>query len=1355
MKVVCQSSRSAELQSSNRRRWNNCDSARAAAGRDGAPRRSHVHWRVEPGYGSPRAVPRLNGPRTAQRAVSTVDGVELCAAAQRSESGVALVITLILLSVITFMAIAFLVLSRGQKSSVTTTTDETIARQAADAALARAQAEMIAPILASTNPFNYTMLVSTNYISPIGFTPGNTSPTNVSYVGRNGAFLAGRDALQNLANLEFNPRPPVFITNRLSGSNDFRYYLDLNRNGIFEPSGWVGQTNTSGLGILTTNGTLQLSYQMGDPQWIGQLEFPDHTHAADNRFISRYAYMVVPISQTLDINYIHNQANNPNKTTFDPFGRDYLRNQGVGTWEMNLASFLYDLNTNIYAWGGLYTYQPATPENPAGPPIAGNAFVDAFSILKNRYANLPTSLAPVATLFANGAPAFSSDYIDGYSAGPIMTVKWRPFPSPDATRTTRPWSGADNTNHFFSSQDLFDVTKTSTHFTNALLTAGSKTNSYDRYTFYRLLSQLGTDSSPEPANKINLNYDNLVQKNVLGVSSATNFFPWKPLDFFTNVASALLANAGYTNLTLSNIPVYPTNYYTASVHRLLQLAANIYDASTNRAFVSGPGPSYPSVFRPLFRRITVGSTNLIFVAGFREVLGTDFAFANRAPAMLELDSGAPGVITKVPLLGIPFRSDQLEPMISGMPLIVGAKKGLPNFNEFSMQTYVYITRILQFHRSALDGPVTQTNQMYVVALTNQYGLEAWNSYSNTYPQNLRLIAAVDMTAIITNDANRVIYSNRVSRAADMHDSTINPWRGWKGTLGRDLQSFILPFVTTNFSTFLSNSTVANQPSTFVGNWVSAQNQAFVNPGQFYVPNWWLNLNTRLRFILLDVTANRIVDYVNLNHWEPTFYLTTNLTYFSGTCQLGDFSGQGQWGTNRQHGSFDTRVPTIGVLNQIAVGEGLAGTIPDWNNFSMNPYAGQDVTKAIQFFNYNMGNPVQGLTFTKSNIFYAPFNSYAAIFISRSLEANDPLIHYTLGDLVDLTQTNNVAIRQPQAPLWNDLGQVNSRYAPWGFAGVKFSTGAKDITKKDPLVTRSDDWDFPTNKFPNVGWLGRVHRGTPWQTVYLKSPNLLFQPGTSPKQNLLNWNQWTGNQQLWGQVTNRINNQTVTNWVPIPPWLAYAGATNFYDSLYSLPTNDWRILDLFTTAINDNATRGQLSVNQTNLAAWSAVLGGVNVLPDLLTNSTFITPAGFYTDANPTPLALIVKGIINSRTNFPNKTYQRLGDILATPQLSVASPYLTTRTNFMNDEVYERIPQQIMGLLRTGDQPRFVIYSYGQALKPAPRSVIPNSIFGNQFVNLCTNYQITAEVATRAVVRIDGAPTNTHAVVESFNVLPPD
>src|SRR6516225_7454361 len=59
------------------------------------------------------------------------------------ESGVALVITLIMLSVITFMAIAFLVLSRGERSSVGTATDQSLARLASDTALERAQVELV------------------------------------------------------------------------------------------------------------------------------------------------------------------------------------------------------------------------------------------------------------------------------------------------------------------------------------------------------------------------------------------------------------------------------------------------------------------------------------------------------------------------------------------------------------------------------------------------------------------------------------------------------------------------------------------------------------------------------------------------------------------------------------------------------------------------------------------------------------------------------------------------------------------------------------------------------------------------------------------------------------------------------------------------------------------------------------------------------------------------------------------------------------------------------------------------------------------------------------------------------------
>ena len=48
----------------------------------------------------------------------------------------------------------------------------------------------------------------------------------------------------------------------------------------------------------------------------------------------------------------------------------------------------------------------------------------------------------------------------------------------------------------------------------------------------------------------------------------------------------------------------------------------------------------------------------------------------------------------------------------------------------------------------------------------------------------------------------------------------------------------------------------------------------------------------------------------------------------------------------------------------------------------------------------------------------------------------------------------------------------------------------------------------------------------------------------------------------------------------------------------------------------------------------------------------------------------------------------------------------------------------------------MIYAYGQSLRPAERGVY---VGGGTFQGMVTNYQITGEVASRAVVRIDGLP----------------
>ena len=266
-----------------------------------------------------------------------------------------------------------------------------------------------------------------------------------------------------------------------------------------------------------------------------------------------------------------------------------------------------------------------------------------------------------------------------------------------------------------------------------------------------------------------------------------------------------------------------------------------------------------------------------------------------------------------------------------------------------------------------------------------------------------------------------------------------------------------------------------------------------------------------------------------------------------------------------------------------------------------------------------------------------------------------------------------------------------------------------------------------------------------------------------------WTNWTGDRLVvtnLGQLNTNFPSFAANYLLPITN-MAYISTYNLtLDALFSHPTNDYYILDLFTTALDDDMSRGQLSVNQANLGAWSAVLSGVDVLRDA-SDDTVIQPAGAYLATAPTPVAQIVYGINRARsiTNwFPLQTFNRLGDILRVPELTTNSPFLNpTAMNIQSkpnitDEVVERIPQQILGLLKGGELPRFIVYAYGQTLKPANASLLtaPSAIgLPASALGICTNYQVTAETATRAVVRIEGGPLNPHAVIENMNVLPPD
>ena len=174
---------------------------------------------------------------------------------------------------------------------------------------------------------------------------------------------------------------------------------------------------------------------------------------------------------------------------------------------------------------------------------------------------------------------------------------------------------------------------------------------------------------------------------------------------------------------------------------------------------------------------------------------------------------------------------------------------------------------------------------------------------------------------------------------------------------------------------------------------------------------------------------------------------------------------------------------MGVSNQIAISKGdISVPQSDWRNAKQETIASdQDVFR----------RRLAGLKPDDSSLdFQAPFSPSATLVQQCTWQANDPLVHYTLDDLTSAELTNEVAYIEPsqgRTPFREISARKNKRYYPWPSA---YSDSGNDVPARmiyrDPLIFGSDSWNFPTNHFPSVGWIGRIHRGTPWQTMYLKA-----------------------------------------------------------------------------------------------------------------------------------------------------------------------------------------------------------------------------------------------------------------------------
>ena len=1543
---------------------------------------------------------------------------------QSSRRGVALVITLIMLSVVTITAVAFLMVARRERSAVAAAGEQADVRIAADAALNRARARILAQIASSGMRESPTLFVSTNFIAPF-YTRGLTAAgqglplgaalsnqwysalANVSYLYQGRPFDLNNTAeileyRRMLANLYYDPRVPVVarigrMDTRVDSFED-RFYLDLNRNGRFETNGYILQRDVAGRAIGTNR-----VWHVGDPEWIGVLADPDRPHSGNNRFLYRIAYLVVPADQTVDLNYAHNQARNPDATT-----SQFFRNQGVAPWELNMAGLFRDLNTNLWQ-----TYAYST--NAAN---TGLTFEHALNLWTHRRVATVSGRATAQDILtedsrpqlgAAGDTAAASrvlplNGVDDLSDGPLiqsLAQVRNPRLLNDGDNVTRRWSGGDVANPYLTPFSLLsdptllplganrviwtNLDTRRTAFAGQLVSTVQASNStYNAYTFYRLLGSVGTDSSDgrievgvDLANryyrrsKLNLNYQvldpdgsqtysaNLVATN--GASSsdarATALVPWTARTWVSLAGDRLLrkefsnglpelGNFNFydpakpsTKLTVpkareeaahgiaiagsywvtnavgsrgQNIAISKTNHtWSAKLHRLLQLAANIHEVRTNIVGGLNSEPFPPHVFRPTFYRedqddpLNPGKKlSVVRLAGLEEVTNAFTQVLNTAwtnwmdfenPIDVANLSTDPSLPTRTNVFGIPYLVGTKQNQTSTNAL------GLPKFNEAFWQTRVRTGRRLLLERQP-NGAVRPTNEtslsalgvvkygQYTFQVVNTAAAEGWNSYLQAFPANrsLRLIAT-NWTEVCLYDAslatvaqplgqplfipqplnpnlpltvqnpmvfNRTNYALQVGNVVRIGNGNTGYKSRW------DAQEYI-PALNTNSVFGLVYNPVTGRvfPLTETNNLLAMFPMPGTRPDRL-LPKLTLAVTNRLVFAIVDdsFVPARLLDFVNIKSGTLESNLLENLMYTANGILPGSSGDAGlDQGFDNTGGNIGGGAGSVQPLRMAELWQTnfLAGrVIPSGfeNQFSasLNPLrvlqfweapvvpgvitTGDprlDASLGLRAFLYGINSVPRSSQVVarremdrllasggsiNGNRIQVGFNPVGEVHLTDRRMANDPMVHYTKEDL----QPGGLVYTYPEgywkfyADVYHDrrpelfqglqldpsisegriaepsgdylvtyVNRTNrvaapskfiNAYAPWGVSanlgtGIPSPALALDMAYKDPLVTNSASWSFPTpnNAFASIGQLGRIHRGTPWQTVYLKSSVANIEgDGEDHIADRYHWKWWSG-------------------------------------SYGTHPTNDWALLDTFSTALTENAGRGQIGVNQTNLSAWSAILSGVPALRRLNNDgnnlvATVLDPAGgnggsslqkivggyttnglfrrgiasgfVHTNGWPGDSLVTVTGpdgkpltLPKARRSLPR--FRSVGEICSVETLSVGSPLLENaeydetnpgRFRPVADEVVERIPQQILSLLKA-EEPRYVIYAWAQTLKPAPGAVVtaPGPFFG-----LSTNYVVTGEFATKTVLRFEGAlSTNApvtqtlRSVVEDHRVLTTD
>jgi len=337
---------------------------------------------------------------------------------------------------------------------------------------------------------------------------------------------------------------------------------------------------------------------------------------------------------------------------------------------------------------------------------------------------------------------------------------------------------------------------------------------------------------------------------------------------------------------------------------------------------------------------------------------------------------------------------------------------------------------------------------------------------------------------------------------------------------------------------------------------------------------------------------------------------------------------------------------------------------------------------------------------------------------------------------------------------------------------------------------------------NSGWLGLVHRGTPWQTLYMKAkrPGILQVSGfdqvdgflTIMAHGLKNGDrvQLGGKcPQTWAVPTNinpvnvDNNGDIITgdiagfvevldpnrirlqfsgdplNWnagqsvlsgynaAPITAGLEIQDLQSWQDwagSMETLPANDRRLIEVFGEPGANNKW-GRVDVNSDKRAVWAGILCGLSVpqwahpsnqngiqrIPGA--NEGASEPANWRVGFNDGKWVSLVKAINDVRGEG---MFTRTTDILGVSELSDLSPYSVQGVTGVDELDLERLPNQILSMLKTGGPSYYQLYVFVENIKPSRTLKLAkdNERSGIDAQGNVLNYETTKQMATRQLVR---------------------